>query len=317
MPYTIRPYQPEDLPALVDLMNRSYEGFGIEARTTSEEVSARLSDPAYEIYLMHDNSGQLIGGASYTFEVERGGGWGELIIEPEYRRDDTIHALMGYLEQRTATLGEQKSTPETPIHLTIYVNMTAADVINVFDERGYHHIRSVYRMRIALNSPIEAVPPPDGIEIRPFDPKNVHAVHEAYEESFSEEWGHIQRDFDTWTRFLLNRPGNDPSLWVIAWDGDQIAGFSFNRTVADKPDMAWVMGLGVRKPYRKRGLGYSLLKQSFKLFQERGYTRAGLGVDASNPTGAVALYERVGMSVYIQFVNYRKVLRGDEARIKD
>jgi len=75
--------------------------------------------------------------------------------------------------------------------------------------------------------------------------------------------------------------------------------------------------LGVRKPYRKRGLGYSLLKQSFKLFQERGYTRAGLGVDASNPTGAVALYERVGLSVYVQFVNYRKMLRGDEAQIRD
>ena len=45
------------------------------------------------------------------------------------------------------------------------------------------------------------------------------------------------------------------------------------------------------------GLGEALLRESFALFAERGKRAAGLGVDAENTTGAVALYERVGMHV--------------------
>jgi hypothetical protein len=40
-----------------------------------------------------------------------------------------------------------------------------------------------------------------------------------------------------------------------------------------------------------------LLTHAFAVFQERGLPRAGLGVDAENTTGAVALYGRAGMSV--------------------
>ena len=61
--------------------------------------------------------------------------------------------------------------------------------------------------------------------------------------------------------------------------------------------MGWVGVLAVRRPWRRRGLGEALLRESFALFAERGKRAAGLGVDAENTTGAVALYERVGMHV--------------------
>ena len=38
-------------------------------------------------------------------------------------------------------------------------------------------------------------------------------------------------------------------------------------------------------------------------------TRIGLGVDASNPTGATRLYEKVGMKVAVEDVIYEKELR--------
>ena len=53
----------------------------------------------------------------------------------------------------------------------------------------------------------------------------------------------------------------------------------------------------MRRPWRRRGLGEALLRESFLRFAERGKRAAGLGVDAENTTGAVALYERVGMHV--------------------
>ena len=53
--------------------------------------------------------------------------------------------------------------------------------------------------------------------------------------------------------------------------------------------------LAVRKPWRSRGLGLALLRQSFADFAARGANRVGLVVDAENTTGAVRLYERAGM----------------------
>src|SRR5690606_36307732 len=101
--------------------------------------------------------------------------------------------------------------------------------------------------------------------------------------------------------------------WRIAWDGDQIAGLAISRVnSSDKPDQAWVSVLGVSRPWRKRGLGYALLRQSFALFQSSGFKTAALAVDGSSLTNAVALYERAGMHVHQQRLVFRKMIRGSE-----
>ncbi len=47
---------------------------------------------------------------------------------------------------------------------------------------------------------------------------------------------------------------------------------------------------------------------AFAAFRARGLTRVGLGVDAAGTTGAVALYESVGMRVVRRNDTYEKVL---------
>ena len=65
----------------------------------------------------------------------------------------------------------------------------------------------------------------------------------------------------------------------------------------------------MRRQWRKRGVGYSLLKHAFAAFHADGRKRAGLGVDSQNLTGALRLYERAGMRVQRQFDQYEKELR--------
>ena len=98
----------------------------------------------------------------------------------------------------------------------------------------------------------------------------------------------------------------DPSLWYIAWDGDQIAGFALDRY---RNGHGWVGTLGVRRPWRKHGLGLALLYHSFGEFYKRGKQTASLGVDAANPTGATRLYQKAGMHVAAEYVSYEKELR--------
>jgi mycothiol synthase len=66
--------------------------------------------------------------------------------------------------------------------------------------------------------------------------------------------------------------------------------------------------LGVRPRWRRRGLARALLLHAFSEFRARGKHGAGLGVDGLNLTGAVALYEGVGMHVARRFDQYAKPL---------
>jgi len=112
--------------------------------------------------------------------------------------------------------------------------------------------------------------------------------------------------FEEWSHRKFGKSDFDPTLWMIAWDGDQIAGYSQNRF---RMGIGWIGTLGVRRPWRKMGLGLALLQYSFGEFYKRGTTTIGLGVDASNPTGATRLYQRAGMYVASEFATYEKELR--------
>ena len=67
--------------------------------------------------------------------------------------------------------------------------------------------------------------------------------------------------------------------------------------------------LGVRRPWRQKGLGLALLHNTFGEFLRRGYKRVGLGVDTQNLSGATRLYKKAGMEVDREFVVYEKELR--------
>jgi ribosomal protein S18 acetylase RimI-like enzyme len=65
---------------------------------------------------------------------------------------------------------------------------------------------------------------------------------------------------------------------------------------------------GVRRPWRRRGLGLALLRRAFGEFQRRGERLVQLGVDAASPTGATRLYERVGMRTITTLDDWTKAL---------
>jgi ribosomal protein S18 acetylase RimI-like enzyme len=162
-------------------------------------------------------------------------------------------------------------------------------------------------MEIDLTAPPAPASFPEGIELRPFvREEHARAVLDAQNESFRDHWGHHDLSFEQWAPRKFGRKDFDPTLWMIAWQGDAIAGFSQNRY---RQGIGWIGTLGVRRPWRKRGLGEALLLHSFAEFYRRGTTTIGLGVDAQNPTGATQLYQKVGMRAVSEFMFYEKELR--------
>jgi ribosomal protein S18 acetylase RimI-like enzyme len=104
-----------------------------------------------------------------------------------------------------------------------------------------------------------------------------------------------------------------PDLSFAILDGDEVAAYSINRfdpAAAERTGYraGWIGSLGTRRPWRQRGLASALLLQSMRAFQSAGLDYAGLGVDAANPTGAVALYESLGFATYLTNVLYQREL---------
>lgn len=180
---------------------------------------------------------------------------------------------------------------------------------------GWKYIRSFYRMQVDLLSQPEVPLPPEGITIRAYNPvTELEAVYRAMDEAFRDHFGFVEQPFDSgfaeFKHHFLTDPGYDPAFWFVAMDGDEIAGISLCRLESmDDPHCGFVNELAVRRPWRKRGLGLALLMYSFAAFYARGQKKAALGVDASNLTGALRLYERAGMRPVRQFDNYEKELR--------
>jgi mycothiol synthase len=176
----------------------------------------------------------------------------------------------------------------------------------LFADRGYREARHYFTMRINLDHELETPVWPDGIGVATFRPEDARAVHAALNEAFAEEWGWHSASFEEWREHRLEAPHTDVSLWFIAWEGDEVAGVA--RCEDNRDGGGWVGAIGVRKPWRGRGVGRALLLHAFGEFRRRGDPHVGLGVDAENPTGATRLYESVGMRVIKEDVIFEKEL---------
>jgi ribosomal protein S18 acetylase RimI-like enzyme len=137
------------------------------------------------------------------------------------------------------------------------------------------------------------------------------------DEAFQDSWGYVKRpEEEGFARFehrVIQDPAFDPTLWYLAMDGEEIAGVAgCDPQTGEDTEMGFVSVLGVRRLWRRRGVGLALLHHAFGEFHRRGKKRVGLGVDADSLTGATRLYERAGMHVARQIVTYEKELRPGE-----
>jgi mycothiol synthase len=174
-------------------------------------------------------------------------------------------------------------------------------------ERGFTPVRHFWRMEASLAGDLLGPLDVPDVRLRTFElGRDDRGVHRAIQESFAEHWGFVGRGFDEWAAHRLHEHGFDPDLWWVAEESDQIVA-ALCGMVTDR--IGYVGMLGVRSPWRKRGIGEALLRHSFLEFRRRGLDTVQLGVDAANETGATALYERVGMHVTRQFDVYEKRLR--------
>jgi mycothiol synthase len=176
-----------------------------------------------------------------------------------------------------------------------------------FERSGFKEVRRSWRMEIEMSQAPNAPEWADHVTVRTFKlEQDDRAVFAAVDEAFQDHWGYMKGNYEEWRHWTIERENFDPSLWFLAFDGDEIAGASL---CTYQMDDGWVDTLAVRRPWRRKGLGMALLLHSFGEFYRRGKNKVGLGVDSQNLTGATRLYERAGMHVARTYISYEKELR--------
>jgi len=266
---------------------------------TGEEVRSWFAHEELDV-LVAEEDGQIVGYCDRWRERERDRAWFDLAARPG---DDSTHAtLLRELEKRAAPDVDSGALAMT------YIPSVDDTRRGVLEGAGYELFRHSFRMTIALG---DAVAPdwPDGLRLTTYAQEHEVAIHAAHQEAFADHWEHKHEPIEEWRKWLVDGPGFDPTFWFVAWDGDEIAGLSLCRIHSSgDAEHGYVGVLAVRRPWRRRGLGTALLRHSFADMQRRGMTKASLGVDAENTTGAVRLYERAGMEVERRYDAYRKEL---------
>ena len=162
---------------------------------------------------------------------------------------------------------------------------------------GFRLARHSYRMEIELAGDEPEARVPAGLTVRSFRAGDERAVYEAHQETFADARDHTRQPYDEWAHWSLESADFDPSLWFLAFDEAELAGIALCMREEDEEGVGWVSTLGVRRPWRRRGLGGALLRHAFAAFARRGFRAVGLGVDAESLTGAHRLYESAGMRV--------------------
>lgn len=234
-------------------------------------------------------------------------------VHPDFLDRGLGSAMLDWARRRVA-----ERIPLAPAAARITVTAAIADgyrpATALLEDAGFRVERFFLEMVAEFDQPPDEAGLPDGVRLRPFEgERDLPLLSEAMAEAFRDHFGHIERtpqeELERWHTFRSTDTWDDGLVW-FASEGDTVAGAiaALSRS-GDDPDTGYIAALGVRRPWRGRGIARALLLAAFGRLHARGRSRVALHVDADNLTGATRLYENVGMSVKSRSVVYLEELR--------
>jgi len=287
---TQRPLQPADAAAVTAVMAAS-ELYDVGQVVIEEaDIVSEWSRPSFDVadqtVGIFDGS-VLVGYAEWSGE-ERG----DAAVHPDYRGRGLGTALAGWMQQRARAGGAARVGMPVPVGSAGEKLMTAL---------GYYVRWHSWVLALPEGAEIVPQPLPEGYAVREATEADRRDVWTVVEDAFL-EWSVRERwTYDDWAAGIFGRPGFEPwNLRVATSPEGEVMGAS--HVVLDtNVGNAFIAKLAVRKDQRHRGLARALLVDSFTLARAHGARGSELSTDSR--TGALSLYEKVGMVVTSNWVN--------------
>ena len=307
-----------DVAEMTRIANAAVAADRVQERLTEQQMALDLApeekfDPVTDLRLAE------VGGVPVAFVkvewIDTNDGFREYRswceVHPDWRRRRVGSTLFEWARERIDELSTSHDV-DRPRVAGCWASVTDLGAEPLYRAHGYQPARWFFHMNRDLSLPIEVPPLPEGLEVRPVTNDDARALFLADNEAFLDHWGGVdtsETQFQKW----INDDDWDPSLHVVAFDGDEIAGASINAIYRKaNADMGvrhgWLDSVFTRRPWRRRGLARALVARSLVALKDRGMDEGILGVDAGNETGALGVYTDNGFVVTERFTAYRRPL---------
>lgn len=296
-PVTCRPAHPDDAGAVLELVNAcELQDLG-EALLEADDIAGDWQRPSFD--LTTDSiclfDGRRLVGYGEVYKGRRADG----CVHPDARGRGLGAALLRWTWDVSRARGGA---------LVGQSVVDSGDAARLFAAYGYEPLWTSWILELAPGVEIAPAPLPAGTQVRPYQPGEERVVFEVVEDAFNEWPDRDASTFEDWAAGVLHRPGFEPwQLLVSVKSGEtgagEVIGVCYLVVVGRD---AWISQLAVRADRRGRGLGRALLGHAFAVARERGATRCELSTDSR--TGALSLYEHVGMRVRQSFTHYARGL---------
>ncbi|MDD5263984.1 MAG: GNAT family N-acetyltransferase [Candidatus Bipolaricaulis sp.] len=220
-------------------------------------------------------------------------------------------ALSAWVVERAAA-NVHLAPPDAEVNLMAEAVESDVPRTAALTRAGFKRTRVFFRMRIDFDGDVEAAPSPAGVEVRRIDmERELLDVARVHAEAFRDHWGHAEQSPESfaeeWRHDTIGQ--RTDFNYIAVADGGVVGYVLCEDNYRGDPAIGLVSYLGVRPAWRQRGIARALLETAFQTLRAQGYAAARLGVDATSPTGALRLYEKVGMRAIEQVNRYERVLR--------
>jgi predicted N-acetyltransferase YhbS len=224
-------------------------------------------------------------------------GRGQVDVHPAWRGRGLGSALLAWTEVQARASG----APE----MRQVVTNADAGAHRLFERSGYHVHHTSWILEMTLGDAPPEVTLPPGITIREYKATDAMASYQLIEDAFNEWPDREPTVFAKWSAFVLEHPAFAPELSRLAFDGDELVGAALCQDYEGQ-DEGWVQQLATKATHRHRGIARALLQLCFVAYHATGRRRVGLSTDSR--TGALTLYERIGMHVRRTYTSWAKDL---------
>lgn len=291
--YTARPLDTADAQSVYEVMAASEKHDCGSVEIELADIVADWQRPGYVVseHGIGVFDGPVLVGYAEHVRHDRG----DAAVHPEHRGRGIGTALAGWMQDTARAAGA------TVVGMPV-VQGSDGDVL--LEALGYRARWHSWVLELPEGASIPQRPLPPGYTVRAAEPAEHEGAYSVQEDAFL-EWSDRPREgFEEWRSATVLRPGFEPwHLRVVLDETGTVAGMAFLVMAAqeDGQTQAYIDRLATRADQRGKGLGQALLADSFQIAADHGASSSCLSTDSR--TGALGLYEKVGMIVTSTWVN--------------
>jgi mycothiol synthase len=231
-------------------------------------------------------------------------------VHPRYRGRGIGTKLLDWAETAAVRL-HQERFPGRPLSLSAMCPTSNADLVSLYERRGYRPVRWFNGMIRDLSMPLQDRLRPPGVEIVSWSRDLSADARLIRNEAFRDHWGSTETTPEGWKHFMATAAFR-PEFSFLAYVDGEPAGCVISHEYEGDPTATgrdlYISLVGTRSAHRKRGIATALLTRALGDARRAGFITGSLEVDAGSPTGALGLYAALGFTVEHTSVTFAKSL---------